>query len=118
MLSRSQIKKFADEKIDSGRHHLAQFQERFSVNPLMAFEYSDNAIRGSAEVEVGLYLINLLDNATTDEAFLEIMTDRALTGAQFPERSTSVTSNLAKTYVTAVWAELAKKAFDRKRFSR
>ena len=109
-LTLSRIERHAEELILQGQGSLEKFSKSFAENPAYAFEWSHDAFRAAARVQVGM---NIRAWVKYEEASAEKIMDQVrrqvLHGAQYPERSTSMQSNIIKQEIVAVWAELLAK---------
>lgn len=111
---------FAEEMIHSGEHTMKKFNEQFAKDPAYAFEWSGNgAFAAAAKLHVGktlqAWLTNTKDSVVDtdkEEAATSIMNEvnrMVVRAARWPERSTSVQSNVMKQEIASVWAELVAK---------
>jgi len=109
-LTLSRIENFARELVNDAEGGLSRFAESFSQNPAYAFEWSSQAFRAAARLQVGKSLLAWMEGEPTSaEKIMDQVRGFVLRGAQYPERSTSMQSNLMKQEVVAVWAELLSK---------
>jgi hypothetical protein len=115
MTTLAQIETFAHDEINAGETLLARFQSQFAADPAYAFEWSQNAFKGAARVQVGKTLLAWLDHeGATTESIMKEVQSTVVRGARWPEHSTSQQSNLIKTEIVAVYAELLDRHLMRK----
>ena len=96
---------------------LLKFRDEFAQEPLETLKWSDSVFVAAAKQRVtreAMMLFAQFDKeALTPEQqwarVLKYFTEKAMRGARFPKMSTSVPSNLAETYQTQAYAEMAEK---------
>lgn len=111
---------FADEQVRTGERGMKEFAVKLSKDAAYAFEWSNNAFKDAAKVHVGKTLqawIEMKNGKTLEEyveqehadVIMEEVNRTVVRAARWPERSTSVQSNVMKQEIAAVWAELSAK---------
>lgn len=117
------IQTFADDHIEAGQRAVTKFQTAMTEDPVYAFSWGRDAMLGAARLQVGQAIKAHLDHGiekgldmnVVGAAIIERAIDMVLRKAEVSE-STSHTSNYMERYVTQVWSDLAKKAFDFARY--
>ena len=104
--------------VKSSGAELEKFTNRFSENPIYAFEWSTGAFAAAAEKHVAMTILAWFENWPREgkdeatvlrEVYGSIM-DTALSAASRVEGSSSKTCNLVKDYERAAWAEWTRDA--------
>lgn len=86
---------------------IERFSKELNEHPSYALEWAQSAFQATGVLEVvKCVLINYMGGAIMKDIY-ELCLERALSGANHPSQSTSVTRNLASTYMTAAWADMA-----------
>lgn len=113
MITIERLTNFAEDMIRTGGYEMEKFNERFAQDPAYAFEWSDNAFKAAAKIHVGKTLQAWLtaerEKPLTAEDIMNEVNRMVVRATRWPERSTSVQSNVMKQEITAVWAELVAK---------
>ncbi len=114
------VMRWIDGAIELADKVIAQHIADLSKNPLYAMEWSDRVFEAAAQKDAAIRLRIIVTRehdgqpvtTGTDSDFgvaaaVREATRAAMRGAQYPSRSTSQPSNLAKEYVTKAFAEFA-----------
>lgn len=103
--SKSQLVEEAGYEIESTTKYLAKFAEDLAKSPSYTLQWSHDAFRYAAKnlVWSQIQVACLQEDVTLDHVIDEARRN-ALRGAMYPERSTSVVSNLMSQEVTSMWA--------------
>lgn len=94
-------------KIESLSKKLSDFAVKFQERPMDALEWADASFESAAKVYVYKIFLHMLKRETpaSIEELRAYATQRAVDGARYPSRSTSVCSNLMNQCETAAWAD-------------
>lgn len=93
-------------QLQSAEGVLADFAEKLAEDPSYALSWGMRSFEAAAERYVSLLVKSYVVSGATYDDLKSMATKEALRGARFPERSTSVTSNLMAQCTTAAWAAL------------
>lgn len=92
--SEARLARFITDAITSARAQVEKFTNNLSMNPSYAFDWSGEAFNAAAVIEVHAELLNAFRNGATLDDIRSTLTDRVMSAARSPARSTSPTSNL------------------------
>ena len=87
--------------------YMLDFVKEIQRNPFRAMETSDRAIQESARIDIFSGVIISLDSHDSVDYMIGFCHKEALRMARFPQKSTSVTSNLMHQYQAAAFIEVA-----------
>lgn len=94
-------------QIKSAEAAIAKWQEGLADNPAYAFSWSAGAFKAAAQLEVLRPVVAAIENGAKLEDVVKHVNGKVLHAARYPERSTSVQSNVLSQDRGEVWAELA-----------
>jgi len=95
-----------EERIVLRQRQIAAWTETFVAQPAYALKWSSDVFDQAADLDVcQLMLVQLVSSGP--EGLVEEAQKRALQGARYPSRSTSVTANLIETEVVSAFAKFA-----------
>ena len=86
---------------------LAKWQARLAEDPSYAFQWSSDAFKAAATLDVLRPVVVAVENGAKLEDIVKHVNSQALRAARYPERSTSAQSNVLAQDKGAVWAKLA-----------
>ncbi len=93
-------------KISLVKNSLDQWKEKFEKNPSYAFEWSNDAFKAAAHLELYSIVLHQLKDGCSIDALLDDLHDRILYKSSYPSMSTSVPSNLLDQYKLAATSDL------------
>jgi len=106
--NRETLERLVKFNIEYYKEELDKWSDRFKNDPVDALSRAAQVFTVSARLrvfrEVELYLTKI-----TVSEVVEILTERALSGARWPDNSTSQTQNLMGREMTSAYAEVAEK---------
>ena len=94
--SRALLREVTERDVKHRREELADWAEKFKVDPLYQLEWSKEVFRAAADLKANEIVLEYLDRDCTVETIRDEFTAAALRGARWPASSTSAQSNLAK----------------------
>lgn len=97
----------ANWEIEGATDAIEKFTAKIAKDPAYAFEWSSDAFKNAAKLRVFTTIKSYCekDKATLESIVKEVQ-QTVLRGAMYPERSTSVQSNVMKQDILSVWASL------------
>lgn len=119
IISRDKMKMLAkrlQSDINSGQKTVDEFREKLGENPGYALEWAHKVYRAVAQAQVAGYIKHILENSEDIDELITYVTREAIRGAKYPERSTSICSNLLERDLAAAWGEWAERLDELKRF--
>ena len=101
------IKRSIERKLDIAQTQIAEFKEKLNGDVAYTLSWS-NAVFAAAAVEsVCKSILAAIESGTaTLDNIRSTLSDQILHAAKYPPQSTSPTSNLMETYLTAAKAEI------------
>lgn len=93
----------ADRMVVTGKDLVERFKDRLAQNPANAFEWSGDAFKGAAFIQVGSELASVNTDVEIDEIIAYAL-QRVMGAARYPARSSSMQSNLMEQEIGAAWA--------------
>lgn len=94
-------------QINAAEATLTKWQTRLVEDPSYAFQWSSDAFKAAATLEVLRPVVAAIENGAKLEDIVKHVNSQALRAARYPERSTSAQSNIISQDRGSVWAELA-----------
>jgi len=85
---------------------VAEFAERLLQDPAYTMEWSGVVFEDAAKIHIAKRALKWIESGKTIDQVKEESLRLTLDGAQFPPSSTSPSSNLMHTEITASWAKL------------
>lgn len=83
---------------------IAKFENEVNANPSHALKWAQSTFEVAAKLEVSQHLLELFEGGKEYDKIRKIIKDRIMNKAANPAFSTSVTSNLMDTCLTAAYA--------------
>jgi len=102
--------------IDSGQKMVDEFREKLGEHPAYALEWAHKVYRSVAQAQVAENLKAFIEHNEDFDELLAYVTREAIRRAKYPERSTSICSNLLDRDSAAAWGEWAERLDELKRF--
>lgn len=105
-----QMKKWLEEEIKQADKILADFNDKFMVNPAYSLSWADETFKAAAAKEKYTMLLNTLNQneSITASSMVEWVTEDVVFKAGGREHSTSPCSNMIERYRLAVLAAFMK----------
>ena len=94
-----------EHDIEQAEKELAGFNEKFMSDPEHTFSWADDYYKKAAQHKVAKFTLMRIKEHGLDIAVRQAF-DQALSGARWPQHSTSSSSNLMHQEMTSAWAEM------------
>jgi hypothetical protein len=94
--------------VETEKTKVREFAEDLEKDSAYALEWSNDMFRVSATAKVARHLIRYFEAGVTWNEWREDALTEALRGAASPRASTSMTSNLMESFISAAWARVVK----------